>query len=646
MASESGSSEASQAPVSSGRSLVHPEYRADIDGLRAVSVLLVVAYHAFPTAVKGGFVGVDVFFVISGYLISSIIFNSLDRGGFSFAEFYSRRIRRIFPALAVVLCATYAVGWTVSMPDEYKQLGKHIAGGAGFVSNFVLWRESGYFDGAGRTKPLLHLWSLGIEEQFYLVWPAAAYLCWKRKFSLWSLILVVIAASFFLNLASVMKNDAVAAFYSPATRLWELILGGALAHVTPERRNWLIGRGAAPANAKALAGLLLIMGSGLWLSAAVAFPGGWGLLPTAGALLLISAGPDAWINRNVLSNRAMVWVGLISYPLYLWHWPLLSFLQIIEASTPSPLIRLGAVLISAGLASLTYVFVEKPIRTGGSGKVKVAALCCAVLAIGCIGYGTYREDGFASRFPEMLRGIASYNYDYKTEYREGTCFLRQDQDQEAFRDCVDRSGPGSAPLILLWGDSHAAHLYPGMKAVMGDKSRLAQFTASACPPIVDIKKAPHLDCEQINAYVVSMIAKTKPDRVLLAAEWSFTDSKAISKTIAVLKGLGIRQVSVVGPVPRWDEAPSKTVYRAFRKDSVFHGLPARVNSGLNKRTELDENLRLIVEGGGAEYISARNILCNDSGCLTRVGESLDSLVVWDTSHFTRAGSQFVVSRFP
>jgi len=342
----------------------------------------------------------------------------------------------------------------------------------------------------------------------------------------------------------------------------------------------------------------------------------------------------------------MVWVGLISYPLYLWHWPLLSFLQIIDADTPSPLARLGAVLISAALAFLTYVLVEKPIRARKNGNVKVAALCGLMLAVGGIGYGTYREDGFVSRLPEMVRGIASYQYDYQTEYREGTCFLRQDQDQGAFRDCIDPTSPGSAPLIFLWGDSHAAQLYPGMKAVMGARSRLAQFTTSACPPMLEIKILAHRDCEQINAYVVSMIAKAKPDRVLLAAQWWSTDWKAISKTIAELKRLGIRRVSVVGPVPHWNEALPKTLYRAFKEDRVFHRVPRRINFGLKKDTALDEDLRLIVEGAGAEYISARKILCNDSGCLIRVGDTVDSLVAWDASHLTRAGSLFLVSRFP
>src|SRR5262249_5222476 len=208
--------------------LSHPKYRPDIDGLRAIAVLSVVAFHAFPSWVTGGFIGVDVFFVISGFLISTIIFENLDRGTFSFAEFYARRIKRIFPALLLVLIASYAFGWFALLADEYKQLGKHIAAGAGFVSNIVSWNEAGYFDNSAETKPLLHLWSLGIEEQFYIVWPLLLWLAWKRKFNLLTITILVAVVSFYLN-AKGIKEDAVATFYSPQTRFWELFCGSLLA---------------------------------------------------------------------------------------------------------------------------------------------------------------------------------------------------------------------------------------------------------------------------------------------------------------------------------------------------------------------------------------------------------------------------------
>jgi peptidoglycan/LPS O-acetylase OafA/YrhL len=205
----------------------HPKYRPDIDGLRAVAVLAVVGFHAFPDQVKGGFVGVDIFFVISGFLISSILFVSLEKDHFSFAGFYARRVRRIFPALILVLATSFGIGWFVLLTGEYKQLGKHILAGVCFVSNFVLWGEAGYFDDAGETKPLLHLWSLGIEEQFYIVWPVLLWLAWRRRFNLFSMTLLIIAGSFAINVITARAHP-VAAFYSPLTRFLELMIGSVL----------------------------------------------------------------------------------------------------------------------------------------------------------------------------------------------------------------------------------------------------------------------------------------------------------------------------------------------------------------------------------------------------------------------------------
>jgi len=221
---------------SSQSHLTHPKYRPDIDGLRAIAVLAVVAFHAFPSWFKGGFIGVDVFFVISGYLISTVIFENLDKETFSFSEFYARRIKRIFPALIIVLIACLVFGWFALLADEYNQLGKHVAAGAGFISNIVFWNESGYFDNVSDTKPLLHLWSLGIEEQFYIVWPFLLWFAWKRNFNILTITVLVCIASFVLNIKGI-KQDVVATFYSPETRFWELLSGSLLAWVTLYKKD-------------------------------------------------------------------------------------------------------------------------------------------------------------------------------------------------------------------------------------------------------------------------------------------------------------------------------------------------------------------------------------------------------------------------
>ena len=407
--------------------LTHLKYRADIDGLRAIAVLSVVGFHAFPDWLKGGFVGVDIFFVISGYLISSIIISNLERGTFSFTEFYARRVKRIFPALILVMTACYAFGWFALLPDEYQQLGKHIAAGAGFVSNFFFWQEAGYFDHAALSKPLLHLWSLGVEEQFYIVWPPLLYLAWKRQINFLLLAMAIVVISLVFSVKT-SYGDISQAFYSPVSRFWELLCGGVLAYLTlhkiclwdksMQRIDAVLGRTTtAPAagvrNKKSVLGVVLISVAVLLFTRDKAFPGWWVLLPTLGTYLIISAGPHAWLNRKVLSHRVMVWMGLISYPLYLWHWPLLSMARIIEGTEPAPEIRIAAVCVAIALAWLTYKLLEKPIRFGNYHESKTVILLILMGAVGFAGFYTYQRDGLEFRvhnFVKITKAAGEWEY--------------------------------------------------------------------------------------------------------------------------------------------------------------------------------------------------------------------------------------------
>lgn len=307
-------------------------YRPDIDGLRAFAVLAVIIYHAFPYSLPGGFVGVDVFFVISGFLISRIMFESLQSGDFSFSDFYARRIKRIFPALIVVLSVSFAFGWFVLFDDEFKQFGNHALRATVFLSNFILWHESGYFDNAAETKPLLHLWSLGIEEQFYIFWPPIAWLIWRFKNVRWQAMCIFLVASFCWNVYQ-SKNDLTHDFYSPLTRFWELLCGAALAYrvvTTSGSNNVFNDIWSRSVEVRTLVGGLLLCAAIFWIDADKRFPGFWALFPVVGAMLLISGGGVTWTSEVLLANRAAVWLGTISYPLYLWHWPIFSYARIIE----------------------------------------------------------------------------------------------------------------------------------------------------------------------------------------------------------------------------------------------------------------------------------------------------------------------------
>ena len=378
-------------------------YRAEIDGLRAFAVLSVVLYHAFPARLTGGFTGVDVFFVISGYLITAHIFTSLDEGKFSFLDFFQRRIRRIFPALILVMVSSLIFGWFALISEEFQQLGKHVASGAAFIVNFILVGESGYFDTAADTKPMLHLWSLAVEEQFYLVWPIVLWLAWRRHFSLVWITLLVTVASFYFNLRFVESNPTET-FFWPFGRFWEMLSGSVLAWLMLYKRDVIdrakirvdtcIGRMipltfargqiAFSENAMALGGFALLIYGFVEINSNAPFPSTWALVPVCGAILIIAAGATAWSNRIFMMNPVAVWFGLISYPLYLWHWPILSFLQIVESGAlPHRNARIIAVVLAILLAWLTVRFVEKPLRFGRRNvHLKVVGLTGAMICVG------------------------------------------------------------------------------------------------------------------------------------------------------------------------------------------------------------------------------------------------------------------------
>lgn len=434
-------------------------YRPDIDGLRALAVLAVVGFHYFPARVPGGFVGVDVFFVISGYLITGIIAREFEANRFSLWNFYQRRIRRIFPALALILAFCLIVGWCLLFSSEYAALGKSVAAGAGFVENFLLWQQAGYFDESAIRKPLLHLWSLAIEEQFYLLWPLTLWLAIRRRWPLLAAIAAIALLSFIVNVHGVMNNDADASFYSPAARAWELMVGAWLAVAHQRPPAWL----ARGRSAQAWLGLAAIL-VGIVVISKAGFPGFWALLPTLGTALMINAGAGALPNRTVLSWKPAVWVGLISYPLYLWHWVLLSMLVVVTDSVyvftypGSRWMRLGLIALSLLLSWGTYRFMEVPIRR--MGKVRASlSLLAVVAALGLSGLAISLSDGLPNRVGAAFPV-------------ESEAYMATRATAPVIDDCVGRSkaygwnctlGQEDAPRwVLAYGDSHARALIPAL----------------------------------------------------------------------------------------------------------------------------------------------------------------------------------------
>lgn len=515
------------------------DYRPDVDGLRAIAILSVVLFHAFPNFARGGFVGVDIFFVISGFLISGIVFKGLRQGGFSFSSFYVHRARRIFPALVLVLIATYAFGWFWLLPDEFERLGQHMAAGAGFVQNLMLWLESGYFDTASELKPLLHLWSLAIEEQFYLIYPLAIWLLWRTGTNVLVVLILVGLLSFGVNLRF-LDDDPVGGFFLPHARFWELLIGGVGAYVSAAdyqrppsegeaaRGPWqgCILYASSLKNSLALMGLLLILLSVFGLHRDARFPGWWALLPVMGTIALIMAGPTTWVNRRILSNPWLVFVGLISYPLYLWHWPLLSLAHLASGQSLAVEIRVALVMLAFLLAWLTYQLVELPIRCGARQQAWTLVFTGLLVVLGALGGMTFWKAGLPSR--DLGTRVEPYAQSVVRSSREKECFdIPHAYERADGWNCVLGSKE-VVPTIMAVGDSHALSLIPVLDQYGLDQQEGIVFAGtSGCPPLLGIQSlrgAAYMalyNCQKLNERIFDFIKAQGIRRVVLIGRWTY-----------------------------------------------------------------------------------------------------------------------------
>lgn len=458
------------------------KYRSDIDGLRALAVLPVVIFHVTPSLLPGGFLGVDIFFVISGYLISLILFRQQTDGSFSFAGFYGRRIRRLFPALILVLVASLGLGFFALFANEYERLGRHAVSAIVFLLNFRLMSEAGYFDVVSYSKPLLHLWSLSVEEQFYVFWPFLLLLFRHVRVNLgWVLTLCALSSFAYALWLGRISPDAL--YYHPLTRFWELLAGAAIAYMHHKKGvNWLpaaLGRPLAR-DALSVAGLLLVASALLAFSKTLQHPGLATLWPLVGAVALIASGPDALANR-LLALRPLVLIGLISYPLYLWHWPILSYIRVTESGSPAQWVLWFGAALALVLAWLTYRWVELPLRLGDSKSRVTIFLCGAMGVLLAVSIAIATYGGLPDR--PALQYLKKYESQMVRE-------ARQDG------SCLDLFNGGTAPvycrqhnpgtrMIGLIGDSHAHVLFSGVSELVEKQGYGTLLLAnSGCPPLV------------------------------------------------------------------------------------------------------------------------------------------------------------------
>ncbi|MGE6916658.1 acyltransferase family protein [Achromobacter kerstersii] len=626
-------------------------YRSDIDGLRAVAIISVVIYHALPGVFPGGFVGVDVFFVISGFLISSILLRNLHQGSFSIASFYISRTRRLLPALVTVLCAAYAAGWFLLMPQEFSQLGTQIVGGATFLQNFVLWRQDGYFDTASELKPLMHLWSLGIEEQFYLIYPLILWISFKRKSCLLA-ILTCTVVSFSLNVLRI-QGHPVEVFFLPHTRFWELLLGGALAY-------WMLNPNAIwhrlPSGFSNLAsalGLIMIAVSVVLMDSHRSFPGWWALVPVAGTLLLLATANRCSLGHHVLSSRVFVYIGLISYPLYLWHWPLLSFGKMLDPSLPT-MTRIALAGASMILAAITYHLIEKPLRARVRPRIAVPLLAGSLAIAGFTGFQAVASQGLPSRLPEALQAVATYHYAYETDARYPACWLTAKDSGSGFApECFENLGKSGDKSLIVWGDSYAARLYPGIAATFGARYAIAQTTRNSCPPLLNNQ---YDTCRDSNEFTLSLIKKNSNAAVVLFAVWdqyskdwvaSSPERDALIRTIRAVKAAGTANLVLIGPAPRWPENLPTLVLKTWKNGALSQETPDRLKTPLSPMIQaIDKALREISVTEGISYVSAFDTLCNADGCLVKTSDDPISFTTWDIGHLTTEGAKTVARAIP
>ena len=589
-------------------------------------------------AVPGGFVGVDIFFVISGFLITQLLIQDIHGGRFSLIKFYERRIRRILPALLAVLLVTFAICAEYSLPSELVDYSKSLIAAATSVSNIYFWQTAGYFATPLLTKPLLHTWSLAVEEQFYIFWPLLLWIGLRLlKHHLLSATIVILILSLTASAIGAFTSPS-ATFYLMHTRAWELLLGALLplgAFSTP--------LGPALRNALSIAGLALIITSVLGINSDMPFPGLLAVPPCLGAFLIILGGRDGEsMAGRVLAWKPIAFLGVISYSLYLWHWPVTVYQQnfaLLTAGGSEKAQKLTIILISVILAILSWRFIEQPFRAGALRPSRATLFRCAAAGTGLLislGAMAWTTAGFPSRFTAHQLEVASYlEYDDRAMFRVGKCFIFE-ADTESFDPAclaLDRSRSN----YLLLGDSHAAELWAGLNSVYPAINFL-QATAADCFPVTHHHFGEAIRCDRAIDYVLyQFLPAHKVDRVLIAARWKWDYLTDIAATLDWFQSQHI-PVTLIGPTVVYDVPLPRLLLTADRSNDL--SLIGRHWD--HSLVEMDKQLATIASEHGAAYISMINLLCAEATCLLTDPKGMP--LVKDREHFTLEGSEAVARK--
>jgi peptidoglycan/LPS O-acetylase OafA/YrhL len=630
------------------------KYRADIDGLRAIAVISVVVFHVSQSILNGGFVGVDVFFVISGYLITLGILEGLEKGTFTLGGFYANRCRRIAPAYIVLLAVVTVFVGFLAYPAETKGYGWSLLAAIFSVSNIYFWLTTNYFALAAEELPLLHTWSLAVEEQFYLNFPMILAFALKRGRRT---ALLVVAGIFLASLAAsalLVRIWPAGTFYTLPTRAWELLVGSLLGMECRWRASHGLRPTPAVASLIAFAGLLCMAYAIYFFNSTMAFPGLVAALPCLGAGAVIYAGSvEVTPISRLLSVAPMRFVGKISYSLYLWHWPILVIQKIspfIPGSDSRIVARGGVIALSFIAAAMSWRFIEKPTRDRArvptSFLVRGAFASAAAICIG--GFIMTASGGLPGRYSRQVLAVARYlDYDEVAQFRVGTCFLTRDFDESAYdlKGCL-RDDAGKQNIVVV-GDSHAAALSYGLRKAFPD-SNILQVTGVGCPPLVVSQPNPPSYCrrlldiafrqlpEQRKIAAIWLIARWNLGRDGAAPGWNADWLDNLSQTIKTLRAHNV-PIKLIGPMPEYSTELPRLIAREY--ETLGRKKPASSITGSSLR--LDDIMANFARREGVAYVSLREALCPDAHCSTRVD---DAPLLFDTDHLTDRGSEFVAER--
>lgn len=656
----------------------HLRYRPEIDGLRAIAVLAVVLFHA-GLGVPGGYVGVDVFFVISGFLITSLILKDLDAGKFSLIDFWERRARRIVPAATVMVLAVLLAGWFLLMPSDYIALGRSAGMQAAFAANFYFWRNTNYFAGPAEEQPLLHTWSLAVEEQFYLFVPLLLLLLFRSpRLRRRGVLLTILGVGFILSLGLsvvLLPRAPAVTFYLLPTRAWEMLAGSIIAMLPAAAisRRWR--------EIIAALGLAAILLPCFLYSKEMAFPGLAALTPCLGTALYIwaastktpntaqalpSVSPELPVSARLLASRPFVSIGLISYSLYLWHWPLFAFSSYWAFEPLTMVNRLGLVIASFALAVVSWRFIETPFRSRQLGESRSTLFRWAgigLAASGAVGITLQVTAGLPNRFPETVNRYDSAKKEAEPENHIIPAVSLQDALDQNFPRLG--AGPPAPIALMVWGDSHARSILPATDdlGVVHNKGVIAAWHSSTAP-VLGYQPDPRRDVYSLgpdspayNESVLSFIASRSIPSVLLAARWSAYFELEADPRLGIDRGTfgkklveTVRRIHAAGStpwilveVPNHEAKVSKAlVYQEiFSSDiSRFAGTTATLKSRNRGIVELIPEL----EAAGARIIDSSNLLLDPlSGRFKMIEDSQP--LYYDKHHLTRSGALYIRQAF-